>query len=289
MHLWQATVSFCLLAATAVPGVTATAWSFTDATVAVQPKGAGINGGHKDQFTASKPLAKPVSLVGADTLRVTLTAQEGSSAKRPHQAFLLLKDGQTGLDISYPFSVKDNGKSRVELTQKDLPIQFLSLSKPVDARVVLGGFGDSAAHDGSAFQLSIDRNPEEAVPTVETERYGKKAEIHHIFKDSASSPPIVITLAFVAMVGAAIPVLAGLWLLLGANVSHLPTAFQAAPLSHATFLGSLIAFEGILFLYYTSWSLFAFLPAAGVIGTIAFVSGSRALGEVQGRRLAGRR
>ncbi len=95
-------------------------------------------------------------------------------------------------------------------TQKDLPIQFLSLSDPVDARVVIGGFGSSEAYDSSAFKLSIDRNPEEAVPTVKTERYGKKPEIHHIFKESASSPPIVITLAFVAMIGAAIPALAGL-------------------------------------------------------------------------------
>ena len=157
-----------------------------------------------------------------------MTAQEDSSAKRPDQAFLLLKDAQTGLDISYPFSVKDNGKSRVELvcnpckrlsaaqltnalqTQKDLPIQFLSLSGPVDAHIVIGGFGSSVAYDSSVFKLSIDHNPEEAVPTVETERYGKKPEIHHIFKDSASSPPIVITLTFVAMVGAAIPALAGL-------------------------------------------------------------------------------
>lgn len=95
-------------------------------------------------------------------------------------------------------------------TQKDLPIQFLSLSGPVDAHVVIGGFGSSDAYDSSVFKLSIDRNPGEAVPTVETERYGKKPEIHHIFKDSASSPPIVITLAFVAMVGAAFPALAGL-------------------------------------------------------------------------------
>lgn len=67
------------------------------------------------RIAASKPLSKHVSLAGADTMRITLTAQEGSSPKRPDQAFLLLKDDQTGLDISYPFSVKDNGKSRVEL------------------------------------------------------------------------------------------------------------------------------------------------------------------------------
>lgn len=70
---------------------------------------------NRDSLSASKPLSKPVSFAGADTLRVILTAEEGSSAKRPHQAFLLLKDTQSGLDVSYPFAVKENGKSRVEL------------------------------------------------------------------------------------------------------------------------------------------------------------------------------
>jgi oligosaccharyltransferase complex subunit delta (ribophorin II) len=51
----------------------------------------------------------------------------------------------------------------------------------------------------------------------------------------------------------------------------------------------LIAFEGLFFLYYTSWNLFQLLPAAAVAGVVAFLSGSRALGEVQGRRLAGLR
>ncbi|KAJ5778125.1 hypothetical protein N7520_001371 [Penicillium odoratum] len=289
MHLWQATVPFCLLASAALPLAAASAWGFTDATVAVQPKGAGINGGFKESLSVSKPLSKPVALAGADTLRVTLTTQEGSSAKRPQQAFLLLKDSQTGLDISYPFTVKENGKSRVELTQKDLPIQFLSLPSPVDARVVIGSSGSSEAYDSSVFALSIERNPDVPVPTADVVRYGKLPEIHHVFKDAATSPPIVITLAFVALVGAALPVLAGLWLLLGANVNHLSTAFKSAPLPHAAFVGSLVAFEGLFFLYYTSWNLFQILPVAAAIGAVAFVSGSRALGEVQGRRLAGLR
>ncbi|KAJ6015453.1 hypothetical protein N7540_010044 [Penicillium herquei] len=289
MHLWRATLPFCLLASAALPVAAASAWGFTDATVAVQPKGAGVNSGFKESLSSSKPLSQPVSFAGADTLRVILTTQEGSSAKRPHQAFLLLKDSQTGLDISYPFSVKENGKSRVELTQKELPVQFLSLSEPIDARVVIGSFGSSEAYDSSVFSLSIDRDLDHPVPTVEAARYGKLPEIHHIFKDAATSPPVIITLAFVALVGASLPVLAGLWLFLGANVNHLSSAFKSAPLPHAIFLGSLFAFEGIFFLYYTSWNLFQILPAAAVAGAVAFVSGSRALGEVQGRRLAGLR
>lgn len=49
MHLWQATLPFCLLASAALPAAAASAWGFADATVAVQPKGAGINGGFKEQ------------------------------------------------------------------------------------------------------------------------------------------------------------------------------------------------------------------------------------------------
>lgn len=47
--------------------------------------------------------------------------------------------------------------------------------------------------------------------------------------------------------------------------------------------------EGLYFLYYYSWTLFEMLPVAGVIGLVAFVSGSKALSEVQSRRLAGER
>ncbi|CAI7587323.1 unnamed protein product [Penicillium manginii] len=289
MYLWQATTSFCLLASAALPTVAASAWGFTDATVAVQPKGAGINGGFKEQISSSKPLANPLVFTGADTLRITLTTQEDSSAKRPHQAFLLLKDSQSGLDISYPFTVKENGKSRVELTQKELPLQFLTLPNPVDARVVIGGFGSSEAYDHSVFKLAIERDVNIPIPTAEAPRYGKLPEIHHTFNNDPTNPPIVITLAFVGAVIAALPVLAGLWLFLGVNLNHLPTALKSAPLPHAIFLASLTGFEGIFFLYYTSWNLFQVLPAAAVVGAVAFVSGSRALGEVQGRRFAGLR
>lgn len=62
-----------------------------------------------------------------------------------------------------------------------------------------------------------------------------------------------------------------------------------APVAHALFFGSILAMEGIFFLYYTSWNLFQTLPAASFVGLVAFLSGSRALSEVQERRLAGLR
>ncbi|KAL2013326.1 hypothetical protein VTN00DRAFT_851 [Thermoascus crustaceus] len=289
MRLLHCALQLGLLSAALPSAYAASAWGFSDATVSVQTKGAGVGAGLKEKVAEDKPLSKPVSLGGSDTLKISLTAQEGRSAKRPHQAFLLLKDPVTGLDVSYPFSVKDNGKSRVELTQKDLPLQFLTTSEPVDARFVIGSFGSSKAYDRTAFKLSIDRDPDEPLPSAEAVRYGKLPEIHHIFKPDPKNPPVVVSLTFAAMVIAAFPILAGLWLYLGANVNHLPTAIKSAPLPHFLFVGSIVGLEGIFFLYYTSWNLFQTLPAVLAVGAVTFISGSRALGEVQGRRLAGLR
>ena len=96
-------------------------------------------------------------------------------------------------------------------------------------------------------------------------------------------------MVFAAAVVAALPALFIAWLTLGANANHIGKAFGNAPVSHALFFGSILAMEGIFFLYYTSWNLFQTLPAAIAVGFVAFLSGSRALPEVQERRLAGLR
>ena len=79
------------------------------------------------------------------------------------------------------------------------------------------------------------------------------------------------------------------WLYLGGNLNHLSKAMQDAPIPHVTFYGSIICIEVIFFMYYTSWNLFQTLPFLLAVGTVTFLSGSRALSEVQGRRLAGMR
>ena len=62
-----------------------------------------------------------------DILGVILTTKEGHSAKRPHQAFLLLRDPDSGLDISYAMQVKESGRATVELVSEivhQLAIEF---------------------------------------------------------------------------------------------------------------------------------------------------------------------
>jgi hypothetical protein len=61
------------------------------------------------------PLLKPVSLGFKDLLKVSLTAKEGGRAKRPHQAFLIIKETDTGLEAPFPLTLKDSGKGIVEI------------------------------------------------------------------------------------------------------------------------------------------------------------------------------
>ena len=66
------------------------------------------------RFSDKTPLSKPVTLGASDTLKILLTATEDGKPKRPHQAFLLLTDEDTGLEATFPLTVKDTGKGKVD-------------------------------------------------------------------------------------------------------------------------------------------------------------------------------
>jgi oligosaccharyltransferase complex subunit delta (ribophorin II) len=65
-------------------------------------------------FGPKSPLENPITLSAQDTLTVSLTAKDSGKAKRPHQAFLLLKD-ESGLEAPFPLSVKESGKAKVQI------------------------------------------------------------------------------------------------------------------------------------------------------------------------------
>lgn len=75
------------------------------------------------------------------------------------------------------------------------------------------------------------------------------------------------------------------WLYNGANITEASTAFSSAPIAHATFYGSVVTMEALFYLYYIRLTLFELLPISGVVGLVMFYSGSKALSEVQTRRM----
>ncbi|KAI5467575.1 Oligosaccharyltransferase subunit Ribophorin II-domain-containing protein [Mariannaea sp. PMI_226] len=265
----------------------ASSWGFADGSVSIGVRKSSSASTQK--ISATQYAKESVVLGHKDTLTVSLTTKEGSKAKRPHQAFLILTES-SGLEAPFPLNVKPSGKGSVEITQKDLPVQLLLSDVPLKASLVLGSFGSTTATITPVFDVEIQLDPHSPAPRYQFPlRYSKLALIDHIFRPDPKSPPMVVSLVFVLAVLATIPALFGGWLLLGANVNHLPKALGSAPVSHIVFFGSIVAMEGAFFLYYSSWNLFQILPVIGVLSVVAFLSGNKALSEVQGRRLAGER
>ncbi|KAI0473791.1 Oligosaccharyltransferase subunit Ribophorin II-domain-containing protein [Xylariaceae sp. FL0804] len=282
--------SLLLLAAGAAQA--ASSWGFDDATVSViSKKGAGA----KEKFNAKAPLPQSLVLGTADSLKVILTATEGGKGARPHQAFVVLREPASGLEAPFPMTVKDSGKAVVEIKHADLPVQLAASAAPLRASVVLASFGAAAGVDRPVFDVDAAGTDASGAPVASAAeyepplRYGRRDEIHHVFRADAQSPPVVVSLVFALAVAAAVPALFVAWLALGGNVSHLSRALSDAPLAHGVFFGSILALEAVFGLYYASWTLFQMLPAVGLLGAATFLSGTKALGEVQSRRLTGDR
>ncbi|KAM0344045.1 hypothetical protein ACHAPU_007948 [Fusarium lateritium] len=278
-------IASSLLFLTSVASATSS-WGFTDGSVAVSSKTAqGVNA----RFGNQKPVKEAIVLGPADTVTVSLTTTEDDKAKRPHQAFLVLNE-DTGLEAPYPLKVQSSGKGTVRISHKDLPLQLLLSDTPLKAYLVLGSFGSSDPLISPLFNVEIHLDPNTPRPEYTAPvRYGPRAGIDHVFKVGDKSPPMVISLVFVLAIAASVPALFIGWLMLGANVNHLSKALGAAPISHAVFFGSIVAIEGTFFLYYTKWNLLKSLPVVIALGVVALLSGTKALSEVQTRRLAGER
>jgi len=263
----------------------AASWGFSDATVAVSGKASSSS-----KLSPDRPLASKLPLEAGDKLKLQLTSTEGSKAKRAHQVFLTLATSTNGLSESWPFDMKPDGKAKIELATKDIPIQLIAQSRELQGSLTIGGFGSSDPYKKHLFDIEVQPDPAKPFQAPESPvRYGQLPEIHHIFREDPKNPPKIITLVFTVAVLGTVPMLLGVWGALGANLNHLPQAISAAPLSHGLFYGSIVALEGIFFLYYTSWKLYQVLPAVAAVGSLAFVTGSRALSEVQQRRLSGLR
>ncbi|RGP55024.1 hypothetical protein FSPOR_11997 [Fusarium sporotrichioides] len=264
----------------------ASSWGFKDGSATVASK---QGHGATAKFSNQEPAKNALVLGKADTIKVSLTTTEDSEAKRPHQAFIVITES-TGIEVALPLDIKSSGKAVAAISHKDLAVPMLLSDEPLKVNLVLGSFGSSNPLISPVFNIEIYHVPNTPLPPFERPmRYGPRAEIHHIFKVGETSPPMIISVVFVTAIVCTFPMLLVAWNKLGANLDHLPKAVQAAPISHALFVGSIIAIEGSFFLYYVKWNLFQLLPVFMGLSVVTFLSGVKALSEVQGRRFAGER
>jgi len=60
---------------------------------------------------------KAVALGSIDTLKIVLTAKDNGKGKRPHQAFVILKEQDSGLEAPFPLNTKESGKAVVQIVR----------------------------------------------------------------------------------------------------------------------------------------------------------------------------
>lgn len=68
------------------------------------------------RFSATERVKNTLELGHTELLKLSVTTQEGSSAKRPHQAFLVLREA-SGLEVPFPLTVKESGKGSVKIVR----------------------------------------------------------------------------------------------------------------------------------------------------------------------------
>ena len=179
------------------------------------------------RFTDSQRVKEALELGPSESIKVSLTTKEGSRAKRAHQAFLVVRE-HTGLEAPFPLSLKESGKGTVEIvsllaplnrvadcgnltafqTQRDLPIQLLTSTQPLQASLIIGSFGTSAGSVTPVFDFVVQQDPNAPAPKYEAPaRYGKLAEIHHIFRADPKNPPKFVSAVFTLAVVATVPML----------------------------------------------------------------------------------
>lgn len=67
------------------------------------------------RFDANTAVDETLELGSSDTLRLEFVTKEGGNRGKAHQAFILIEDPATNLDISLPIPVKASGRTKLDL------------------------------------------------------------------------------------------------------------------------------------------------------------------------------
>ncbi|KAI9314986.1 Dolichyl-diphosphooligosaccharide--protein glycosyltransferase subunit Swp1 [Dichotomocladium elegans] len=113
-------------------------------------------------------------------------------------------------------------------------------------------------------------------------------EIHHIFREPESMPPVWFSQLFTLIALSPWIVLIIGWFGLGLTplsvIGQLTSGSALRPVSIILFLGSLAACEYLFYLYWTRLNIFETLPYLALLLIVTFVTGKNALTQVQEHR-----
>ncbi|RUP52432.1 Dolichyl-diphosphooligosaccharide--protein glycosyltransferase subunit Swp1 [Jimgerdemannia flammicorona] len=241
-------------------------------------------GGESLEFPGK--LASKYSVQGSDTVRLTFQVKDAETDKsvQPHQAFLILTNDETGVQSVQILQVRDSGKARAELSPKTADENLVG---PYTLEVVLGTFSlpDPLKYALGSINIesTFDLSKSAESATTAAVIYGPRPEIRHIFRQPDKVPAAWLSNAFVLVVLSPWLVLLGAWLALGITPAILGPFVSS--ISILAFFSTLVATEFLFYKYWTSLNIFETLTYFAGLSVFTFVTGQRALSEVQARRL----
>lgn len=280
-----------------------------------------FHGFHRtSRFDSSSLISDEIVLSNDSNLELTLETLLGASGSRAHQTVALISSPKLATEVSFPLTVRPNGRAKVVIPYKKLPEAFLDtqLAGPLSLKLVVADFssentetkhvkdeedGDEDEEEEETVKRTVSTPSTPLLKTVadniklsSTVKYQPSSsplsslpEIHHIFRPKEHTIKPFIAFSFISVVAFLSFSLVNAWAIFaGANLSQASTAFANAPIAYSSLLVSIAAIEFTFYQYYLKASIFETLFKLAGLVPIAVYSGSRALREVKGRRLQGK-
>lgn len=240
----------------------------------------------KDQTTAARTTkvqypGKASTVFEADyhqkiIVKFQLKDKADGTKMSAHQTFLKLTNQKTNQEIIF---VADAASNKFDLDIGSSAGQFGHLSGKYSMELIIG---DAVIENPFSWALGeVNLNfPEGQTPKDKgLDRYAKKPEIKHLFREPEKRPAAVVSTVFTFLVLSPVLILVLLWMKIGVNVSNFPMSLSAVG-----FHLCLAAIFGLYYLYWVELNMFQTVRYLGLLALPTFIFGNRLLSGIASKR-----
>lgn len=240
----------------------------------------------KDQTTAARTTkvqypSKTSTVFEADyhqkiIVKFQLKDKADGTKMSAHQTFLKLTNQKTNQEIIF---VADAASNKFDLDIGSSAGQFGHLSGKYSMELIIG---DAVIENPFSWAVGdVNLNfPEGQTPKDKgLDRYAKKPEIEHLFREPEKRPAAVVSTVFTFLVLSPVLILVLLWMKIGVNVSNFPMSLSA--------IGFHLCLAAIFGLYYCYWvqlDMFQTVRYLGLLALPTFIFGNRLLSGIASKR-----
>ncbi|KAJ1646105.1 proteasome regulatory particle base subunit [Coemansia asiatica] len=157
------------------------------------------------------------------------------------QAFVSLRNMETGDEMAFAAKMGKNGSYRMDVTRKQFRSHLGAMPGKHMVSLVLGSFDEG----GLFYELGeVQVAGKKRIGNADV-LYGPRDEIHHRFAEPQRMPNVLLSLVFAGLVAAPLLALVGVWVRMGVNMSNLakePVGSSALMVLVAAYMALAVAY-----------------------------------------------